>query len=139
MSKYDARMTLVGGDVVKRAEGQDDYLNEVSSEVFEARNRLFNWYRFNAFYESGSITVVGRDSYRPGDPVRLDWVELQYGTERGATYYCPSVRWTWQHGGHYLCTLTLTRGHNASMMEALKAEVLADAPASNPDHYASAG
>lgn len=139
MSKYDARMTLVGGDVVQRAEGQDDYLTEVSSEVFEARNRLFNWYRFAFAYETGSITVVGRDDYRPGDPVRLDWVELQYGTERGATYYCPGVRWTWQHGGHYLCNLTLTRGHNASMMAALQAEVLADAPPSNPSHYVAAG
>ncbi len=139
MSKYDARMTLVGGDVAKMAEGQEDYGAEVSSEVFEARNRLFNWYRLNPYYESGSITVVGRDFYRPGDPVRLGWVDLQYGDEPGATYYCPAVRWSWSHGGHYLCTLTLTRGHNAAMVAALKAEILADAPTINPDHFVVAG
>ena len=139
IAKYDARMTLVGGDVTRRAEGQADYDAEVSAEVYEARNRLFNWYRLNPFYESGSITVVGRDSYRPGDPVKLGWVELQYGTEKGAIYYCPSVRWSWQHGGHYLCTLQLTRGHNAGMVRALQLEILADAPAANPLHYAFVG
>lgn len=139
MAKYDARVSLVGGDIVKMAEGDDDYTTEVSSEVFEARNRLFNWYRLNPYYETGSVVVVGRDSYRPGDPVRLDWVELQYGLDRGASYYCPAVRWSWQHGGHYLCTLTLTRGHNAGMMTELQAEILADAPTSNPSHYASTG
>lgn len=139
MAKFDARHELVGGDVTKRAEGDDSYVAEVSAEVVEARNRLFNWYRCNPFYENGSITVVGHDYYRPGDPVFLNWVELQYGDERGAYYYAPEVSWSWQHGAHYLTTITLTRGHNGAMMDAVKAMILEDAPASLPDHYVKAG
>lgn len=139
IKRYESSLSLAGADVTRKAAGDEDYLNEVSAEVVEARNRLFNWYRLAPFFESGSVQVVGRDRFRPGDPVFLPWVELQYGDQRGALYYCTGVTWSWSYGSHYVSTLTLTRGHNDSMVTALKAEILADAPASNPSHYAAAG
>lgn len=139
IAKYSAELSLVGADVSRLAEGDADYTAEIAAEVVEARNRIFNWYRANPWYENGSVTVVGRDAYRPGDRVFLPWVELQLGNERGALFYVAGVRWSWRFGDHYLTTLTLTRGQSRSMLAELAALIAADAPPSNPKHYAAVG
>lgn len=123
LRRYDSRLTLVGGDIKRRAGGDGDYTTEVSEAIHEARNRLFNWYRANPWFENGTIQVVGRDNFRPGDPVRLAWALPPIGTDVGMRYYCTGVSWSWQWGGHYLSTLQLNRGHNGAMLDAIDALV----------------
>lgn len=133
---YRATLSLLGGNVTAQAEGTASQ-EAFEFEAHEFRNRLFNWYRLNPFFEEGQITVVGRDRYRIGDPVRLLDRMAPRGDERGMRYYCTGTSWSWAFGQPYTTTLTLSRGHNNGMVRALKADILADAPATNPLHYAS--
>lgn len=136
MRRYDPRLNLVAGDIGRMADGSMDYDGDVALEVREFRNRAFNWSRLNPFFEEGTIQVAGRDRYRPGDPVFLPDERPKMGNQRGVRYYCPSVQWSWKYGGHYTTTLRLERGHNGGVVDAVKALIAADAPASNPTHFA---
>ncbi len=133
---YNTRLSLLAGDRDAMVDGDADYDGELSSASRQFRNRLLNWYRFAPWFESGLITVRGRDRYRPGDPVRLSWVIPPRGSETGVRYYCTGVSWSWSLGSPYVSTLQVTRGHNAGVIAALRQEIEDDAPASNPSHIA---
>ena len=137
MKKYEATENLVGADVYARSEADSQYPEAIGSEITGLRNRLVNWYRANPWYESGSVTVVGKDRYRPGDKVRIPWIDPALGDERGLDFYCTAVTWTWQYGSGYTCTLQLTRGHNATMMLTVAAIIRDGAPAISPNHLAT--
>ena len=119
-----AHLSLVGGDVAAAQAKNPDYTGELSRQVREQRNRLLNWHRFLPFFESGTITVAGRDEFRPGDPVLLvDRVahlasdqDRDRGADRGMRYYCTAVSWRYSPAGGYESTLTLERGHNDALM-----------------------
>jgi len=134
--QYNSSLQLVNGDIRKKARGDTDYDGEVAAEVREFRNRLFNWYRLNPYFATGSMTVAGRDEFRPGDKINASWAIPKIGTETGMQFYCPSVTWNWQYGGNYTSTLQLTRGQSPSMILAAKNLIGNDAPFENPDHYA---
>lgn len=136
MRSYKAHLSLLAGDIGAKIAGELD-VSALASEGQEFRNRLFNWHRLQPWFETGSVTVPSLDRYRPGDPVLLPWAIPCRGSEIGLRFYCPSVTWRWQMGGPPTATLQLVRGHNASLVEALKAEIAADAPPESPDHYAA--
>ena len=133
---YKSRITLLAPDVEEKSAGTFA-ASELHSEVAEFRNRLFNWYRLNEFFEVGTIRVRGRDIYRPGDPVYLPSVRPRLGNEKGLRFYCSGVTHTWSWGDPFVANLQLTRGHNQGVVDAAKALIAADAPPSNPDHYAT--
>ncbi len=143
VKSYNTSLNLVGANLTKKAAGDEDYTAEVDADIKQFRGRIFNWNRLNSRMETGNIEVMGRDSYRIGDRVRLAWaippVASKSGKddEIGMVYYTVGVSWSWMYGGDYTTSLQLTRGHNDSMITALKEEILADAPATNPDHFAA--
>ena len=128
---YEASLSLLGSDVYGREVGSREFVANLGSEVLEFRNRLFNWYRLNAWFESGSVTVAEFDAFRVGDPVFLPWKEpmrwpgaSRYGANpRGMRYYCTGVQTAWTYGGIHTSTLTLERGHNAALVEAATAQI----------------
>lgn len=123
---YRAALSLVAGDLTVKAAGDVDYDGDVHDAIHDARNRLLNWYRLNPYFETGSITVVGADVFRVGDPVHLPWATPQFGSEAGMTYYCTGVTQAWEFGKPYTTTLELTRGHNAAMVREVKALIRAE-------------
>lgn len=136
LRSYNARLQVVAADIRRKVEGDEDYSGEVATEVREMRNRLLNWYRLNPYFLTGSVVVEGRDEYRPGDIVYLPDEYATRTTVKGVRLYVSGVTHHWTFGGHYECTLQLERGHNDAMVEAIKDEIEADAPASNPSHLA---
>ena len=131
IQQYNARLALLASDIVKKAEETLDYDDDVLGAMGEFRNRLVNWYRLAPWFETGTITVVGRDRYRVGDPVRLPHQPAPKGDELGMRYYTTSVSWSWSYGSAYVCQLTLSRGHNATMVDALR-DMIDNATASTP-------
>lgn len=136
LRQYQARLALMGADTRSQSAGQFDD-SELYAEVQEFRNRLFNWYRLNHVMETGSITVRGRDRYRPGDPIRVPWLQPVIGAEKGLRFYTTGVGHSWRFGGEYTTRLDVTRGHNNGVVAAAIAEIVRDAPPSNPQHYAA--
>jgi hypothetical protein len=136
---YKAGLQLLAGDMKARLEELQSLSIRFPTESIEFRNRLVNWYRYGWAMEKGVISVPGNDRYRPGDPVYLRDVEPAYGTQRGLRYYCHTVTWEWSFGGHYTCTLGLSRGHNDGVIRAAWEEIQADAPAASPLHIAATG
>lgn len=137
MREYRAQLSLLARDMARLASGDELDVASVATEGQEFRNRLFNWYRLNPWFEQGEITVTGSDRYRPGDPVELPWATPCRGDQRGMRYYCHGVNWSWQYGSARTTTLAVVRGHNDELVEALKREIRSDAPLESPDHYAA--
>lgn len=129
-------LNLVGGDVKRKNDADEDYTGEVAGDVRDARNRLFNWHRLNPFFEQGQLVVAGRDRYRVGDPVRLPWRRAPFSGDLGMRYYLTGVTWGWSYGQPYQCTLALERGHTSAMVAEITRRIRADAPAASPDHFA---
>lgn len=117
---YSARLALLGADIVRKNDDPTVYNGETIDEVREFRNRLVNWHRLNAWMLEGSVQVPMSDDYRPGDPVYLPWLPASIGDELGVRFYCPAVSWSWQVGAPPTCTLTLTRGANNGMVDAVR-------------------
>lgn len=126
---YEARLSLLGSDVRGKETGDADYVQQITSEVIEFRNRLFNWHRLADYFESGQLTVAGADDYRIGDPVYLPWKRPLRGgidfssTLRGLRYYCVATQHQWTLGSPYTTTLSLTRGHNQSLINTASNEI----------------
>lgn len=116
---YRGGLTMLDGDLEAKA-SDEDRTSDVFGMAAEFRNRFINWYRLNPWFESGSVTVPGRDHFRVGDPVRLPQRQAPVGDELGMRYYCVGVSWSWSFGSHYLSTLSLIRGHNGGMVRAIK-------------------
>lgn len=138
LKAYNTRLVNAGADVTSNREDPKGYEQKTRLRVQEVRNRLFNWYRLNPYFETGSITVPGRDSFRIGDPVFLPHQWGPVGEGRGMRYYCTHVEWSWTFGGHYTSTLGLTRGHNDTMLDQLGLEIAAEGASyipPNPDNF----
>lgn len=139
---YSTRSSLVSSDISQKVAGNTDFTGETVLEVRELRNRLFNWYRLNSFFEEGELQVVGRDRYRVGDPVFLPWLvsdigqDVIWGQPQGVRFYCTDITWEWTFGGTYTSNLKLSRGHNDAMLKAAKQIILLDAPLTNLEHFA---
>ena len=117
---YNVRLNLIGGDIQALNDADASYLNEVVGQTIEFRNRLVNWHRYNPWMSRGTVTVRGRDEFRPGEPVYLPWYQPTIGGEVGARFYCTAVTWSWSIGGRYECQLTLERGQNDTMLRAVQ-------------------
>lgn len=121
--QYSARMNLVTPNVVAKYAGDGDYLQSELEELRDFRDRLFNWHRLAPEYERGTITVLGRDDYRPGDYVDLADYTPHRGGEAGTRFYVESVSHYWQSGGTYTTTLEVIRGYNAALVRDVKREI----------------
>ena len=123
---YQGRMSLASGDVIDA--DSNDLLQEAvaRSDAENFRNRLFNWYRLAEYFESGTITTVGRDRFRVGDPVYLpDHIHMrQTIPSKGVRFYCTSTTHSWQAGGAYTTSLQLQRGHNLAVVLRAKEDIL---------------
>jgi hypothetical protein len=117
---YNVRLNLIGGDIKRLNDADRSYVDEVVGQTIEFRNRLVNWCRYNPWMARGTVTVRGRDEYRPGEPVYLPWYEPTIGGEIGARFYCTAVSWSWSIGGRYECSLTVERGQNDTMLRAVR-------------------
>lgn len=137
LRSYEGRLSIMSSDIAAKQRGEVDYDTEVGAEVRNFRNRLVNWYRLSEYFETGSITVVGRDRYRIGDPVLLPWRMPMRGDRPGVRYYCIGTTHSWSLGRPYTTTLRLTRGHNSSVIERANLEIgLAGAQFGNPSMIA---
>lgn len=140
LRSYEGRLSLLGGDVRKQSQGRDTVASEVEFEIAEFRNRLLNWYRLNHYFQAGTLTVAGRDRYRPGDPVLLPWQRPMRGDRPGVRYYCIGTTHNYQVGQPYTTTFQLMRGHNQSVIEAAQRDIAAIASRylpSNPELIAA--
>ena len=126
---YDARLTLMASADFDKRLNNETQTRKIGSEAWEFRNRLFNWYRLAPWFESGSLTVAGRDKYRVGEPVEIPWKMPIRGAAAGTRSYCVATEHAWTFGDTYTTTLNLTRGHNASVIAAARAEIDAEARA----------
>ena len=81
-----------------------DYKDSASHPVQTRTKLLWDWYRKNAEYESGLITMHGRPDIRCGDGIVYDDNNFQYLVEQ--------VAHSWIMSDHPLCTTSLhvTRG-----------------------------
>lgn len=121
---YNARLALLGADIERKSSADDDaYTGAMIDEVREFRNRLVNWHRYNAWLVSGTVVVDLDDDIRPGDPVYLPWAEPTIGTEQGLRFYCTAVTWSWSIAAAPTCTLTLSRGSNPGMIDAIQQKI----------------
>jgi hypothetical protein len=132
---YNSRMALVAADMAAKVEGNP---SQLVTEVADARNRLFNWYRPNPWMETGSIVMLGDDNLRVGDPLLLaDRVSPMTG-EKGVRYYVVGVDLSWSRGQHYVATVQVTRGHTPGLGKVISKEVAAKASFGNPDFWTAA-
>lgn len=125
---YNGNMSLLAGDMAARF--AELTAKEIFAEVTDPRNRLLNWYRLNAYFLSGRITVTGRDTYRVGDPLSLPWLDRwrrrwmpDAKGPPGLRFYVVGKSWSWALGSPYTVTLQVTRGHNASMIAEAKKDM----------------
>lgn len=122
---YQSQIKLMGSQLDQARINDPAFTKTKANEILQFRNRLVNWYRLNGYFESGSITVVGHDDYRIGEPVYLPWRAPMRGDANrpGMRYYCVGTTHSWQFGGVYTTTLQLTRGHNTALIEYAKAHI----------------
>jgi hypothetical protein len=125
----------LGADIARTRDADAVETEKRGNQVLEFRNRLFNWYRLNDYFESGSLTVVGHDDYKVGDPVFLPWREAFRGElwkqsrittdlfGEGMRYYCVSVSHRWSYGSAFTTTMNLTRGHNEALIDYAKKHI----------------
>lgn len=138
LRQYKANLSLAGGDLSAYTDPSSDAAANLAGEVTQARNRAFNWYRPNPWFEDATLVVCGKDEYRVGDPVRLPWREAPLGGEVGMRYYCTAVAHSWSAGAPYTCQLTLARGHNGGMLQEVSNICERDAlinATPNPDNF----
>jgi hypothetical protein len=133
----EPRLTLVAPAFDDKVSGDIDYEGEIPAAVREFRNRLFNWYRWNPWFEDGTVMVAGADFYRPGDRLYFPDHQHPYADLPGMVAYCVGVAWSWSLGGPYTTTLRFERGHNAAVYDAARQEIAADAARYGvvPTHY----
>lgn len=126
LKPYEARLTLLASADFDKRLNNGTQTRKIASETWEFRNRLTNWYRCNPFFESGSVTVAGRDRFRVGDPVELPWKMPAWGSARGVRAYTVATTHDWSLGDPYKTTLNLTRAHNDSVIQTARAEIDAE-------------
>lgn len=131
----ESRISLLSSDLEKVRGNDEAETNVMVSDTLEFRNRLYNWNRLNDYFESGSLTVVGHDDYKVGDPVLLPWREAYRGEyvnksaqktdvpPEGMRYYCVAVSHRWSYGQPFMTTLSLQRGHNAALIDYAKKHI----------------
>lgn len=140
LKAYNCRLVNAGADITLAREDQEEFGAQVRTRVQEVRNRLFNWYRLNPYFETGSMTIVGRDRIRVGDPVFRPDLPAPIGGELGMRYYVTGVSWSWSYGDQYTTTLQVSRGHNDAMIEQIKQRITLEGASQtppNPKNYAT--
>jgi hypothetical protein len=120
----------------------------ISTIVRRKRNRLFNWYRCNQIFESGTIKIPANDKYRVGDRILIKGkrskmkppaAEEPYLLDEsllsdGMIFYIQEVEESWQAGSEAYSTLHLIRGHNSFMLDRFRQDAQRFAAAHNvPD------
>lgn len=136
---YTPQLTLVSGDPdFTKLKESGKFAEATVPVLIEKRNRLFNWYRFNPFFETGSVRVHGRDEFRIGDKVRIPWRSDPFTGTLGMEYYTTGVSQSWQSGVGFFTTLTLSRGHNSQMLRFLLQKITTESSATVPLGYTSA-
>lgn len=129
---YEVATTLLGQDLARRMAADSEYDNTEFRQAIQFRNRLVNWWRFAPWMVKGTVTVKGKDEYRPGEPYFLPWAVPRSGNQRGVRAYGTNVTWSWSVGAPYLCTIQVTRGYNRACIDAAREEIERVAPADNP-------
>lgn len=124
---------LLADPTSKRARDRSDF-DEFRSEVIVFRNRLFNWHWMAPWMNTGTITVRGRDRYRPGDPVELPYWQGQAGGQPGMRFYAVSTTHSWTSGGNYTVQIGLDRGYNGDLVRAAKGEIEVERQRLNRDN-----
>jgi hypothetical protein len=127
LRSYTGDLSLVSGDKALKQDGSTGFDPVLANEVATFRNRIFNWYRLNPWFEVGSLSVAGRDSFRAGDPILLPWRTPCFGDEPGTRFYCTAVSHRWSVGEAYTTDLQVTRGHNDSVIRLAKRDIELDA------------
>jgi len=140
LRSYTGDLSLVSGDKAAKQDGVAEFDPILASEIAEFRNRIFNWYRLNPFFESGNLSVAGRDEIRCGDPISLPYLMPARGLLPGVRFYCTGVTHRWAVHEPYTCELQVTRGHNDSVIDLAKIEIKNDARKRgvDPSHLAEA-
>ena len=96
---------------------QTNKLEPASFFTREKRDRLWRWNRYNHLFESGPMTIKGRNMF-VGTKVFFPDETLHALSVDGSEFigglqsYCIGVGHEWSFGGHWLTTVDLIRGHN---------------------------
>jgi hypothetical protein len=72
------------------------------------QRRLYNWYRHNLHFESGTVTFLGREAVRIGERVFLADEAAKDGT-RGLEGYITGVHHSWGYGGKFETRIDVER------------------------------
>jgi hypothetical protein len=72
------------------------------------QSRLHNWNRLNVYFESGTVTFLGREAVRIGERVFLPDESGKDGS-RGLQGYITSVRHRWGYGDSFETSITVER------------------------------
>lgn len=136
--RYDSRCSLVSDDANDPSKPQDTVETRIHTSLQARRNRLFCWRRAEPDMMAGTITVAGKDEYKAGDPVLIDWLTDSLSGQRGVRFYVSSVQHSWQFGGRFVTTLSLIRGHGPGFFDAFLTRVKAMMPAAYPYGWVSA-
>jgi len=83
--------------------------------LFEKRNRFYSWNRYNEYYESGSVRILGRARIKVGDKIFFS-EEHSKGGKRGIVAYCTGVQHNYNveaiDDAKFSTTIQFERGHN---------------------------
>lgn len=105
-------------------------------KLIEKRNRLFNWHRMNAHFESGTVRIQGNELIRVGDRVALPEEiapDGSGGIDDPMVYYVTDISWSWRVKRDFEMVLSLSRGHNKSMIESFLFDIQKRTPAIRVD------
>lgn len=135
----EPRLQLLSPSFEEKVAGTVDYVDEIPSAAREFRNRLFNWYRLNPFFQTGMVKVDGDDNYRAGDKLWFPDHWHPYSLQPGMFAYCTNVQWDWMIGAEYISTMRYERGHQQSVIDTVNFEIALDAARYGVDetHFAS--
>lgn len=96
---------------------KDDFENQTTIK----RDRAYNWHRFNAILESGTLELPGNDNRRIGDRLMITDKVSKAGNV-GMEFYIRSVENHWDVENQIVPrqTLGLIRGHNVDDLKAFE-------------------
>lgn len=119
--KYGLRLKETTSELIKLYADEETKQTEAGGyrSIMARRDRIFNWYRYNPIFESGSVVVRGRDDFKLGDKIFLK-DEITKSGSTGLTAYLKGYSHQWSVGNPFLSTLNLVRGQSEGMIAAYK-------------------